>query len=322
MAHGSRDPRATATVEALLERVRLARPGLAVHAAYLDHARPSLPEVLATLDEAVVLPLLLTDAYHTRVDIPAFLREEAARRDAHPERSRRPEGPARLEGSARREGSTRPEESARPSRSPGRASAPPARTRPPLVVQQGAALGPHPLLITALERRLAEAGVEIGDPETAVVLVSAGSSDRRAIAVIDEMARDWALARGWHSVTPAYASAASPTPEEAVLRLLAAHPSPLRPALGAGRRTSARHDPPARHDSPARHVRPARVVVATYLLAPGYFADKVRRTALAAGADTVAAPLGPAPELVTVLLERHAQAQSLLRTTTPVPTPG
>ncbi|MFC7381406.1 sirohydrochlorin chelatase [Sphaerisporangium rhizosphaerae] len=300
MAHGSRDPRATATVEALLERVRLARPGLAVHAAYLDHARPSLPEVLASLDEAVVLPLLLTDAYHTRVDIPAFLREEAARRD----------------------------------------SAPPARTRPPLVVHQGAALGPHPLLITALERRLAEAGVEIGDPETAVVLVAAGSSDHRAIAVIDEMARDWALARGWHSVTPAYASAASPTPEEAVRRLLAAHPSLSSPALGAGPRTSARHDFPARHDpptrhdsparhdfparhdSPARHAPPARVVVATYLLAPGYFADKVRRTALAAGAHTVAAPLGPAPELVTVLLERHAQAQSLLRTATHVPTPG
>jgi sirohydrochlorin ferrochelatase len=227
VAHGSRDPRASATVEALLDEVRLARPGLPVHAAYLDHSRPSLGEALAGLDEAVVLPLLLTEAYHSRVDIPSAL------------------GQARA-------------------------------SRPRLRVHQGATLGPHPLLITALERRLAEAGVRIGDPDTAVVLVSAGSSDRRANAVIAHLARTWARSGGWHSVTPAYASAASPTPEEAVLRLL--------------------------------HGGPNRVVVAPYLLASGHFADKVRRNTLEAGACAVADPLGPAPELVTVLLERYAQA--------------
>ena len=52
-----------------------------------------------------------------------------------------------------------------------------------------------------------------------------------------------------------------------------------------------------------------RVVVAPYLLAPGYFADKVRATTLAAGAPTVVADvLGAAPELATVLLERYEQA--------------
>ncbi|MBB4702798.1 sirohydrochlorin chelatase [Sphaerisporangium siamense] len=252
VAHGSRDPRASATVEALLEDVRRARPGLRVLGTYLDHSRPSLGEALAGLDEAVVLPLLLTEAYHTRVDIPAALREERARRV--------PDG------------------------------------RPPLRVHQGAALGPHPLLLTVLERRLAEAGVEVGDPGTAVVLVSAGSSDPRANAVIARMARDWAWARGWHSVTPAYASAASPTPEEAVLRVLAGHAGPH-----------------------ARAGRPARVVVAPYLLAPGYFADKVSRTTLDAGAHTVAAPLGPAPEVAVVLLERHAHAVAAFQAGAPVP---
>ncbi|MEU8269512.1 CbiX/SirB N-terminal domain-containing protein, partial [Sphaerisporangium sp. NPDC049002] len=78
VAHGSRDPRASATVEALLDEVRLARPGVPVHAAYLDHSRPSLGEALAGLDEAVVLPLLLTEAYHSRVDIPAALGDDQA----------------------------------------------------------------------------------------------------------------------------------------------------------------------------------------------------------------------------------------------------
>jgi sirohydrochlorin ferrochelatase len=254
VAHGSRDPRAAATVEALLHDVRSARPGLPVHAAYLDHSPPSLGEALAGLDEAVVLPLLLTEAYHSRVDIPSALRE------------------ARV-------------------------------ARPRLQVRQGATLGPHPLLITALERRLVEAGVEIGDPGTAVVLVSAGSSDRRANAVIAQMARTWSRSRPWHSVTPAYASATSPTPEEAVSSLLDG-----RPTDGHldGRPTHGHLDGRPVHgvlDGP-----PARVVVAPYLLASGHFADKVRRTTLDAGAYAVSDPLGPAPELVTVLLERYSQA--------------
>ncbi|MEV7966893.1 sirohydrochlorin chelatase [Sphaerisporangium sp. NPDC088356] len=261
VAHGSRDPRASATVEALLGEVRLARPGIPVHAAYLDHSRPSLGDALAGLDEAVVLPLLLTEAYHSRVDIPSALREARA-------------------------------------------------SRPRLRVHQGATLGPHPLLITALERRLAEAGVEIGDPDTAVVLVSAGSSDHRANAVIAAMAREWALSRGWHSISAAYASAASPTPEEAVLKLLDDHPAPgparagtVKPGAGGSGRTP----------------RPARVVVAPYLLASGHFADKVRRDTLEAGASAVADPLGPAPELVTILLERYAEGVRASRAGTCAP---
>ena len=77
-------------------------------------------------------------------------------------------------------------------------------------------------------------------------------------------------------MTTAYASAAEPTPEQEVQRLVEA---------GA-----------------------PRVVVAPYLLAPGYFADKIRATTLAAGAEVVADVLGAAPELATVLLERYEQA--------------
>ncbi|GAA0831520.1 sirohydrochlorin chelatase [Streptosporangium amethystogenes subsp. fukuiense] len=227
VAHGSRDPRAAATVEDLLDLVRDARPELPVRTAYLDHAAPTLPAALSGLTEAVVLPLLLTEAYHSRVDIPGALAEATAR-------------------------------------------------RPLLRVHAGATLGPHPLLVTALERRLAEAGVEPGETGTAVVLVSAGSSDPRANATIARIAGDWATRRGWRSVSAAYASAAGPTPKEAVLRL---------------RRSGA-----------------ARIVVAPYLLAPGHFADKIRRETLAAGADVVADVLGAAPELATVLLERYDRA--------------
>ncbi|MCG5214007.1 sirohydrochlorin chelatase [Streptosporangium sp. KLBMP 9127] len=227
VAHGSRDPRAAATVEALLDLVRQARPDLDVRTAFLDHAPPTLTGALRGLPEAVVLPLLLTEAYHSRVDIPGVLREAAAR-------------------------------------------------APRQLLHRGTTLGPDPLLTTAMERRLTEAGVTVGDPDTAVVLVSAGSSDRRANAVVAGVARQWARDRRWWSVTAAYASAASPTPAAEVRRL-------------------------ARAGAP-------RIVVAPYLLAPGHFADKIRRDTLAAGASVVAEVLGPAPELATVILDRHARA--------------
>jgi sirohydrochlorin ferrochelatase len=83
VAHGSRDPRAAATTRALVRAVAAARPGLDVRAAYLDHTRPRPAEVLAALDaagapEATVVPLLLTAAYHNRVDLPAMLAEARA----------------------------------------------------------------------------------------------------------------------------------------------------------------------------------------------------------------------------------------------------
>jgi sirohydrochlorin ferrochelatase len=83
VAHGSRDRRAAAATRALVRTVAFAQPGLDVRAAYLDHTAPSLGAALTALSmgghgSAVVVPLLLTEAYHGRVDIPAVLNEVRA----------------------------------------------------------------------------------------------------------------------------------------------------------------------------------------------------------------------------------------------------
>jgi sirohydrochlorin ferrochelatase len=75
VAHGSRDPRAAASTEALARAVRRARPGWLVRASYLDHAGPRPLDVLASSParRAILVPLLLTAAYHGRVDLPAVV---------------------------------------------------------------------------------------------------------------------------------------------------------------------------------------------------------------------------------------------------------
>jgi sirohydrochlorin ferrochelatase len=80
VAHGSRDPRAAVATSALTRAVGRAHPEWAVRAAYLDHAGPRPVDVLASLTtaRAVVVPLLLTSAYHGRVDIPAVLSAAAS----------------------------------------------------------------------------------------------------------------------------------------------------------------------------------------------------------------------------------------------------
>src|SRR5258708_16927685 len=154
-----------------------------------------------------------------------------------------------------------------------------ARTPRPRV-SYGVPLGPHPLLLDALDRRLAEAdpGAHRDPARTAVVLAAARSSDPGANATIARMAARWQARTGWLAVRPAYASAAEPSPAAAVAGLL-------------------------RDGAP-------RVVVATYLLAPGLFADRIRDTSLAAGATAVSGPLGAAPEVADVLLQRYAEARA------------
>ncbi|MGI8447382.1 MAG: sirohydrochlorin chelatase, partial [Streptosporangiaceae bacterium] len=207
---------------------------LEARGAFLGHAPPAPLQVLTALAgggvrDVVVLPLLLTAAYHSGTDIPGLLAEAT-------------------DG------------------------------LPGLRIRYGEPLGPHPGLVRALERRLAEAGRDPADDPagTAVVLASAGSSHPAANAAIARMASGWRAARGWAAVRPAYASAASPAPAEAVTDLL----------RGGSR----------------------RVVVATYLLAPGLFADRIRDTSLAAGAEAVSAPLGAADDVADVLLDRYEQA--------------
>jgi sirohydrochlorin ferrochelatase len=132
-------------------------------------------------------------------------------------------------------------------------------------------LGPHPQLLAGLERRLAEAGVVAGDPRTAVVLAAAGSADPVAQRTVRKLAAAWAD-RGWWAVEPAFASAGEPSVEAAVAAL-------------------------RRRGAP-------RVAVASYLLAPGLFADRLA----AAGADVTSRPLGDAPEVAGLVLARYDQA--------------
>ncbi|WP_149552979.1 sirohydrochlorin chelatase [Streptomyces marokkonensis] len=75
VAHGSRDPRALATVRRLLDGVRALRPGLPVHLGHIELNAPLLPDTLAELDAqgtgaAVLVPLLLSRGHHVKRDIP------------------------------------------------------------------------------------------------------------------------------------------------------------------------------------------------------------------------------------------------------------
>jgi sirohydrochlorin ferrochelatase len=148
-------------------------------------------------------------------------------------------------------------------------------------VTYGEPLGPHPLLISALEGRLPQAALE-NPAEVAVVLAAAGSSDPEANAAVAQLAAQWQASGGWLAVRPAYASAAGPDPATAVAGLL---------------RAGAR-----------------RVVVASYLLAPGVFADRIRDASLAAGAAAVSPALGASAQVADVLLDRYQEAAVRERT--------
>jgi len=79
-AHGSADPRSAETVRSVVDCIRRLRPGLDARVAFCENNSPNLRDVLATVrhNQAVVVPLLLADAYHARVDIPAMIAESGA----------------------------------------------------------------------------------------------------------------------------------------------------------------------------------------------------------------------------------------------------
>lgn len=130
-------------------------------------------------------------------------------------------------------------------------------------------LGPDDRLAAMLRDRLRESGAT---PRDAVVLAAAGSSDQRASADVEQVRS--AVQRDWEGpITVGYGAKAVPTIAQAV--------------------SSARTEHPGR-----------RVAVAAYLLAPGFFYDKL----LSSGADLVTAPLGADPRLVRVVLDRFDSA--------------
>lgn len=133
------------------------------------------------------------------------------------------------------------------------------------------ALGPHPVLAQVLGERLEQAGAGSHDP---VVLAVAGSSRDAGARDAELMRRQLAQVRPG-PVTLAYLSAREPSVPDAVASTRAAHPG-------------------------------ARVAVATYLIGPGFFHDRL----LAAGADLVADPLGDDPRLARLVLARFEAVDS------------
>ncbi|MFG3204933.1 sirohydrochlorin chelatase [Streptomyces sp. NPDC048192] len=81
VAHGSRDPRALETVQALAERVRELRPAVPVRLGHIELNEPLLPDTLAALGDtsAVLVPLLLSRGYHVKRDIPELAAAAPAR---------------------------------------------------------------------------------------------------------------------------------------------------------------------------------------------------------------------------------------------------
>ncbi len=130
------------------------------------------------------------------------------------------------------------------------------------------ALGPHELLAEVLAGRLGERMAGAADR---VVLAAAGSSDRRALLDC-ELTAGLLADRIGVPVEVGYVSGAGPR-------------------LGA---VLARQS--------------GRVAVATYLLAPGAFADHVRRIAVQAGAVGCSGPIGADPRVAGIALARYDEA--------------
>lgn len=84
LAHGSRDPRSAATVTALVNEVKAQRPDLRIEKAFLELSKPSFDTVVDKLvraghEEIVVVPLLLVEAFHAKVDVPELIASATAR---------------------------------------------------------------------------------------------------------------------------------------------------------------------------------------------------------------------------------------------------
>jgi len=283
VAHGSRDPRARATVTALLTRVRALRPWLDVRLGHIELDAPLIDATLADLGGGPGGPggLGAPRGPGGRGDLeepligatPAGLRGDLGG-PGDPDTLRGPggSGDAVLVPLLLSRGHHVKHDLPR-----ALAGAPHLRGT------VADPLGPHPLLAEALAARLAEAvrpgggrgsgyrsGSGYGD---AVVLAAAGSRDPDSARDTRRTAALLSARLGGVPVLPGYVSAVSPTVPEAVARLA------------------------------ARGAR--RIAVASCFTAPGLFAER-------AAADApwlVSAPLGAHDAMVRLLLHRYDQAR-------------
>jgi sirohydrochlorin ferrochelatase len=136
-------------------------------------------------------------------------------------------------------------------------------------------LGPDDRLVRILVDRLEAVGARPGD---AIVCAAAGSTDPRAAAAVERVVEGLRAAWPVGPVTVGYGSAALPRVSDAVRE--------------------------------ARRAGAERVVVASYLLAPGFFHDRLRES----GADAVTESLAPDPLLVAIVLDRYAEAAARIAT--------
>lgn len=141
-----------------------------------------------------------------------------------------------------------------------------------MLIDTTEALGPDPRLLAAVAERLRAVGARPG-PGTGLVLAYAGTTDAAAAGAVRRLAAWWQRRSGTE-VRVAHAATTGPGMTEVVAELRA-----------AGAR---------------------RVDVAPWFLAPGRLLDRVQITARAAGADSVAAPLGDARAVVEAVLRRYA----------------
>lgn len=273
-SHGTDDVAGRAAVRALLDGVRAARPDLDVREAFVDVQTPEVGDVLA---DAV------SDA-GSAVVVPLLLstgyhvrHDIAAAVGAHGD-----------------------------------------------VAVAADPLGPDPRLVDLLADHLAEIDDGAGlRPDDAVVLAAAGSTVAAAAVAVEEIASGLAERLG-RPVTPSYGAGAEPRVPAAVAAAREVLPgggsvAVARESLPGGRSVAPSGRGADQGPDPRSGVAPGsgrggsgRVVVASYLLAPGYFHDRV----LEAGADVVTAPLAPPDKpddrLVRIVLDRYTAAAERL----------
>ena len=87
IAHGSREKESNQAFEELLEKFRKAYPDRLIEGAFLEIAKPGIPEAIETCiqknaAEIFILPLMLFPGRHVKEHIPRFIEQAKA---SHPE---------------------------------------------------------------------------------------------------------------------------------------------------------------------------------------------------------------------------------------------